>query len=537
MALMTNKMNEDYLTRNIINPEEEEKKHQHRTTRSSSETLTDKKGFSVNFPKPVTNIINNTAAADADDEDDEHSEALIHKKDPCRKVPTIQLPRDPHIDPNDETTHRWIHVSFRYELVANPGLGSWIINKVRHGDEEACRCNSCKRIGMKMSKVQIEMMNEDDENECDCTMCDSMDKATDRLPILLGNGTHSVSCKCKVCETKSAHILRQRQILADREEKIQTIWFFAMCIAAVVLIMALSGGIRAVFGPDYKELSKQDYLNKNFEKIPPLPYMIHFDEEGEVIIALTNETKACCCSSKEDNEGCWCYPDHTEKVSKAFTSEINDMKELERRDVWKFHTCHADCLDCGNLVDACLYFNAQGACQFVNERCHDLNDTHWREQNNICQLGCLNCHGLRKQCMNKNDVQVCNTYFRYCEVNYNKKEMELFQKEATHQVCVGNSFYVEIMKKAQLQKLTPEQCEKLKQECNSGYKMNNMIACVHWIFECDTAFRKQRNKELQAQLEVDEGDENDIEDALEKVNEQPEAKCSAMPKDKRGKKL
>ena len=196
------------------------------------------------------------------------------------------------------------------------------------------------------------------------------------------------------------------------------------------------------------------------------------------------------------------------------------MKEVERPDLWKFHPCEADCLHCQNLVDACLYWNGEGACAFVDQRCHNLNDTKWREHNNICELGCLNCNGLRKQCMNNNDFDVCNTYFQYCSVNHNKKEMALFTMEARKQISRSNNLYTEIMKKAQLKKLTPEECNKLKQECNSGYRMNNMIACVHWIFECDTSFPRPTNKQPPDKVE---------EEGEKAPDQQPEAPCLAMP--------
>ena len=118
--------------------------------------------------------------------------------------------------------------------------------------------------------------------------------------------------------------------------------------------------------------------------------------------------------------------------------------------------------------------------------------------------------------MNNHDFPVCQTYMKYCSVNtFNTKELAAVYKQVKEQISNGNKFYMDMMKTAQLKKITPEECTKLKEECNAGYKMNNMIACVKWIFECDKSTKEWMKKKVDPQ----------------------EQSCSATPWDKKDKRL
>ena len=259
------------------------------------------------------------------------------------------------------------------------------------------------------------------------------------------------------------------------------------------------------------------YFGPNFTEYKT-PLILHIpdlhEQEKDELIAVTNRTKACCCGSQTYQKGCWCFTDQREEVRKLY--EGGNMHSMEREDVWKFHPCEPGCLQCENLVDACLLWNGEGACWLIEQRCnrYKLNDTDYRIKNNLCEPGCVNCQGLRKQCMNNHDLPVCETYMKYCSVNtFNTKELAAVYKQAKEEISNGKKFYLDMMKTAQLKKVFPEECTKLKEECNAGYKMNNMIACVKWIFECDRSTKELMKK----------GD--------------PQQSCSATPWDKKDKRL
>ena len=333
MAL-TKKTTEDYLTKNFINiGQEEEGEQKHEMTIVAS------------FSKPP-----DTGYWQADIEHGWGIKATAAHCDDCKEIvpeirnmvlkisnqmnqmeneeENIPIKKNPQDDEND---HHWIHVSFKHEKLHDDlsvnhhefSVGSWMVNKLRHGNKENCQCIACKRIKTKMINAQIELMNQDEERAmfpkplilvdgkhssvCECQKCHTA--ARDRrdmcltcpLPKILPNGQHSVVCKCKTCDDKRILILERREALVKREDMIQKAWFVGICIAGSLLLMALFGILSAAYnynaGGESSNCTKDVYLANTFEEVPSLPFMIYFDkEESEFIIPLTNETKACCCT-------------------------------------------------------------------------------------------------------------------------------------------------------------------------------------------------------------------------------------------------
>ena len=374
-------------------------------------------------------------------------------------------------------------------------------------------CADCKEIVAPIRNLVIKMQEAEEEVGTGAEETSDDDTSSKYpAPKILENGNHSIFCKFFDCEDDRAKEKARKQ----RKDFIERVidWTAMICITilAVIIYLAAVHAVFAIYDPkptpkcpnceECDECTRVNYMNDNYyfgENFSEYktPLILHIPdlhvEETDHLIPLTNKTKACCCGSKTYQEGCWCYTDQKDEVKEVY----DNIRALERRDEWKFHPCEPGCLYCENLVDACLLWNGEDACWLIEERCnrYKLNGTHYRMENNLCEPGCLNCEGLHKQCMNKNDFPVCQTYMKYCSVNsFNRRELKALYKEATHEVCHGNKVYVDILKTAQLKKLTPEQCIKLKEECNAGYKMNNMIACVKWIFECDRSTKELMKK-------------------------------------------
>ena len=149
----------------------------------------------------------------------------------------------------------------------------------------------------------------------------------------------------------------------------------------------------------------------------------------------------------------------------------------------------------------------------------NLSDTEWRIKNNLCEPGCLNCIALRKQCVLNNDFPICQTYQEYCSVN-KEDEIKLLLDRAKEKISNGDKCYLDIITQAKHLKLTPEECKQLKRECNAGYNMNNMVACIRWVFPCDI------EDEITSLIEGDH---------IDKFFK--ESRCSAMHLNKKDKKL
>ena len=203
----------------------------------------------------------------------------------------------------------------------------------------------------------------------------------------------------------------------------------------------------------------------------------------------------CCCSPKKNHSSCCCQG-RSGNTTRLYEEQAS--KNLSRRDSWKFHICEPACVDCYQLLHACVNFDAKEACIMFNKRCYNNIDTkeNKRKQNNICESGCLDCFAMRYGCESSGDLMQCRVYKKFCSVNEDENEKGFMTHGSTVMSRETATELVNNLNARNILQLYPTPTVATARNCSDHLEKcetRNLIYiydCIEWALFCTKGGRK-----------------------------------------------